>query len=78
MSYRYIVTSCTYQGKDTVRTGYGISLIEDCGDTVTVLDTVADLSPDAESVEQLVRHCNELELDPIHLHEVAYDFAGEL
>lgn len=35
---------------------------------------IEDISTEKEKIEKLVRLCNELDLDPIHIHDVVEDF----
>lgn len=35
---------------------------------------IEDVSVEKEKIEKLVHLCNELELDPIHIHDVVDDF----
>lgn len=37
---------------------------------------ISDVSVDSEGLHELVRLCNELELDPVHLDDVVEDFVG--
>ncbi len=39
-----------------------------------IIASVLDLSTERSEVERLISLCNELELDPIHLNDVAEDF----
>lgn len=76
--YKYIVVKSEYINGDRTRIGYGIAVVEEYDGSVSVLDSVSDISLDIESVEGLVELCNRAELDPIHLYEVVSDFLGEI
>lgn len=51
-------------------TTYGVELWQLC----QAVRVIPDVSLDEASVRELVRLCNELELDPIHLDDVVEDF----
>lgn len=51
--------------EDKLWNTYGITY----GDIV-----IEDISTEKEKIEKLVRLCNELDLDPIHIHDVVEDF----
>ena len=55
---------------EEIHTGYGISCLMEGA----VVKEIEDLSTDRSSVETLAKACNELELDPIQLEDVAEDF----
>jgi len=74
MEYRYQTIRTEYTDGGTIRTGYGIAAVTGSGDSATVIQSFADLCPDNTPVEQLVWYCNKLQLDIIHLPEVAEDF----
>lgn len=63
--HSYDLTTDTHTLDGIQYTAYGIR----CG-----TENIADLSPCRREVEELVRCCNELELDPIHFHDVVMDF----
>ena len=74
---RYIVVKnqCLFEGASQIE--FGISYVEVCDDNIAVLSSVPNLSPDYKAVERLVNFCNDLQLDPAHLHDVAEDFVVE-
>lgn len=74
---RYIVVKnqCLFEGASQIE--FGISYVEVCDDNIAVLSSVPNLSPDYKAVEKLVNICNDLQLDPIHLYDVAEDFVAE-
>ncbi|MBO4819086.1 MAG: hypothetical protein J5528_03000 [Firmicutes bacterium] len=53
-------------------TSYGIS----CKEDGIVISSIDDISTDRDSVGRLAGLCNELELDPLQLEEVAEDFVS--
>ncbi len=63
----------TYCLGDKECTVYGIAVYTD-HDVSSVLDAVCGISDDDESVKELARLCNSLELSPIHLRDVTDDF----
>ncbi len=73
MKEKYIVMKTEYEAGAQTRYGYGIALT-DGEEEFLVLDSVEDLADDREAVSHLVELCNRLELDPIHLRDVAEDF----
>ena len=56
---------------------FGIALIETIDDCTVILQLIPDVCPAKKRVDQLVKRCNELRLDPIHLEEVIEDFLAE-
>lgn len=76
MKYHYIVIESSGEIMDSCFISYGIALVS-VDDLTTVLQTVTDLSLDKEKVRSLVEKCNELQLDPIQLEDVAEDFVAE-
>lgn len=78
MDYRYILVTSTYSGGTTHRTSYGIALVSDYDDVMSILQTISDLSSDKASIERLVDDCNTLGLDPVHLPDIADDFLADL
>ena len=74
MEYKYIVVQSTYKNGDITRIGFGIAAVEEYDGVTTVLESISDLSSDIEPIERLVKVCNNLQLDPIHLQDVVTDF----
>ena len=72
----YGVREEIYRIDGGVRRGYGIVAYARSGeDTVsTVVAAVSDVTSDEEKLLDLVRLCNDLALDPRHLHDVVEDF----
>jgi len=71
VGYKYLVVRSTYlSGREW--TSYGIAVTEE-EEEQCVLRTLADLSPSVELIQKLVRRCNQLRLDPIHLEEIIED-----
>lgn len=49
-------------------------MVEEYDAVTTILESISDLSANIEPIERLVQICNSLQLDPIHLQDVATDF----
>ena len=77
MTYTYVVTQNTYQGMETSRIGFGIAAIEECGSSISVLESVSDISSDENAVSCLAEICNEQGLSLLHLHDVISDFLSK-
>ena len=78
MAYRYLTIRTDFMDDGTIYTAYGIAAVENCGGSPAVIRSFTDLCPDNTPVEQLVWYCNKLQLDVIHLPEVAEDFLADL
>ena len=74
MEYSYCVVESTYRLDDKSYTAYGIACVTSEDDSIIVLATYDDLSTDLAKVSHLVKLCNELKLDIIHLPDVVDDF----
>lgn len=74
MEHKYIVVQSTYKNGDITRIGFGIAAVEEYDGVTTVLESISDLSSDIKPIERLVKGCNNLQLDPIHLQDVVTDF----
>ena len=74
MEYKYIVVQSTYKNEDIMRIGFGIAAVEEYDGVTTILESISDLSSDIKPIERLVKVCNNLQLDPIHLQDVVTDF----
>ena len=48
--------------------------MEEYDGVTTVLESISGLYLDIEPIEHLVKFCNNLQLEPIHLQDVATDF----
>ena len=72
--YRKIQTDCVSLDIGSYES-FGIQVTSEASDKV--LATVSDVSPDGECVQRIVDLCNQLQLDPIHLSEVAEDALAE-
>lgn len=70
----YSMFKGTYFDEATLHIGYGISAKANAGGKPATLECFEDLCCDEQAVSHLVRLCNELELDPVHLRDVADDF----
>ena len=74
MEHKYIVVQSMYKNGDSTRIGFGIAAVEEYDGVTTVLESISDISSDIEPIERLVKVCNNLQLEPIHLQDVATDF----
>lgn len=69
----YIIIESRYGGFTT----YGIALVACEDGQPIVLQSIPDLSPDRDRVEQFVRLCADLHLSPLHLDDAVADFLAE-
>ena len=76
MSYQYMSVSETY-GNGHKNCGIAVLVRYDDG-SAAVLQTISDICEEPERIRELVRQCNEAQLDPLHLPEVIEDFLGTL
>ena len=70
---KFIILESRYDGCIT----YGIALVSQTDGQSIILQSIPDLSPDRERVEQFVRRCTELQLSPLHLNDAVEDFLAE-
>ena len=77
MNYRYLVIKEEWMEKGVNLTRYGIAVAAVYEECCIILESYTDVSGDNESVSELVRKCNDLQLDPIHFSEVVEDFIGD-
>ena len=68
-----------YELQGEYRKSYGIAVYESTREekTATVLESIADITPDREKLLCLVEKCNILEISPIHLKDIIEDFMLE-
>ena len=71
MKYKYITVESIYKININESKSYGIAV---CDEEQTVLETIADISPNYEAIEKLVNLCNKESLSPCHLNDVVRDF----
>ena len=74
MEYKFIVVQSTYKNGDITRIGFGIAAVEEYDGVTTILESIPALSSDINPIERLVKVCNNLQLEPIHLQAVVTDF----
>ena len=74
MEHKYIVVQSMYKNGDITRIGFGIAVMEEYDGVTTVLESISGLYLDIEPIERLVKFCNNLQLDPIHLQDVVTGF----
>jgi len=74
MRYKYVIVSSTYYDEDLSRTAFGIATIIKNDEYLAVVEEYSDLSDSIELVKNLVKICNDSELDPVHLKGVVEDF----
>ena len=78
MKYRYIVVHSTYQIENNEQTRFGIAVVSDEGESITILETISDLTSSFESVERLVKLCNKEKLEFVHLNDIVEDFLANI
>ena len=66
----YIINETALTVNEKTEISYGISCFEDGHE----IERIKDLSTNHNKVKQLVDTCNKLQLDPVHLNDVAEDF----
>ena len=71
---KYVRITSHYPCNGCERVTYGIGLTDDTSDEPILLETICDLSQNKTAVDRLIELCNALQLDPIHLRDVAEDF----
>ncbi len=64
----------TYKNGADKRIAFGIAAVEEYDGITTILESISDVSSDIEPVERLVKLCNDLQLDPVHLQDTVNDF----
>ena len=74
----YGISEEFYILKNDRRVSYGIVIYANADEdgTVTIIDSIRDITSDKEKLARLVDECNRLELSPIHLRDVIEDFIG--
>ena len=72
----YGVREEIYRLGDARRVAFGIAAYANAEEngTATVVRSVGDVSGNKDEILELVRLCNECELDPMHLMDVVEDF----
>ena len=75
--YKYIVVQSEYKSGNKSLIEYGIALIEEYDETFAILDVIPNVSLDAAEIKNLVKLCNQAQLDPIHLKDVIDDFLAD-
>lgn len=78
MKCKYILMENTLLCGDVTRTCYGIAAVQVYDGIVTVLDSVTDITVNRQPLEELVKLCNELSLEPVHLNDIVEDFLASL
>lgn len=74
MECRYVVLECMLDS----RKSYGIAAVCDCDESTVILESIADLCPDRQSVAAFVECCNTLGLSLRHLRDAVDDFLAEI
>ena len=69
-SIKYVINETLVTVNEDAVISYGVS----CFDNGTEIKKITDLSPVQQDVLSLVENCNELDLDPSQLTDVAEDF----
>ena len=55
---------------------YGIACVEEDDGYTELVTQISDVSTNQNEMESLVKLCNQMQLDPIHLRDVGEDFIG--
>lgn len=77
MKYKYIPMQTILADNKNYRTSWGVALVEINGDVAVIIDEYSDISQNVEDITNLVRLCNELELDKSHFADVVEDFLAK-
>ena len=78
MSHKYIVLRQSYDYDGITYNSYGVAFAEKYDECVSILESYTDVSCDLHRVEEFVRVCNELEIDPNNFCEVVADFLADV
>ncbi len=72
--YRYLLTEKRMCTDDNISyTAFGIRVLSTDTPQECEMLNISDISCDASKISRLAELCNELQLDPIHLHDVIDD-----
>lgn len=74
MHCHYMVVREQYMGTTRSRIAYGIAAVEEYDGHIIVMRSIPDISQEFSPIARLVRFCNRLHLEPIHLNEIVEDF----
>ena len=77
MNYCYLIIKEEWMEKGVCQIRYGIAVAAVYEECHVILESYTDVSSDKEAVSELVKNCNDLQLDPIHFSEVVDDFIGD-
>ncbi len=75
MKLKYIVTETIYHNGELTRKAFGIAAVTEEDGFTLVIDSVCDISSSFEKMKEAVELCNTLGLSPVHLHDMAEEFA---
>lgn len=78
MNCHYIVVREDYIDDVNARTTFGIAAVKEYDGCPVVMQTISDVCAKRTLVAQLVRQCNELGLELIHLRDVVEDLLVSL
>ena len=78
MNCHYIVVREDYIDDVNARTTFGIAAVKEYDGCSVVMQTISDVCAKRTPVVQLVRQCNELGLELIHLRDVVEDLLVSL
>lgn len=70
----YVLLTQHYTYNQITHINYGIGLIDKNDPEGVLIDAVTDLSTNKNEVLHLIKLCNRLSLDPIHLWDIVNDF----
>lgn len=72
VNVKYNVVEEMYTTENKTRVSYGIIAYHN-NDDKKIISTIHDITSDRVLIDELVKHCNELLLSPIHLEDVIID-----
>ena len=75
--YRYLILCSKRHENGKTQKMFGIAVIYTCDNQKFILDYVSDLALNLNKLYNLIRLCNKLSLDPVHLHDVIHDFISD-
>ncbi|MBQ3126685.1 MAG: hypothetical protein IJC15_06400 [Clostridia bacterium] len=73
MNCHYVVVREDYIDEVNARTAYGIAAVKEYDGCPVVMQTISDVYATRTPVMRLVRYCNEMGLELIHLRDVVDD-----
>ena len=74
MVCHYVVVHESFLDDVNARTTYGIAAVKEYDGCAVVMERISDVCWRYLPVEELVKYCNRVGLDLVHLHDVVDDF----